>query len=523
MGKYPITHYSDSMIAKMRNTEYLANSLSVGSMNRLKQFQNGVMATRGLNDTGYDKELVDLTLKYAWKPEQCKASLKYLKSLVDDEGNSFSRNLRVYSKTEDAMARFTSSNHQSFRYNRNYQFAKNNLIKRLSRSKLKPISIECDDDIRRYLPKTSTHSGFTYILSGKKTKGENIDGAFSTFEAKVNHAIEINQPSLNSLILIGFRTQASGEFDDDGNITNEFKRKVRIVSMVDLISIVNELQFSIPIQQMLSLEMFYAGGKDLSRIGSIISHYRAHYQSFVSIDYHSFDQTISDWLIEDAFDVLHHCFPTLSEKQEFMWKIMVNDFIHKDFVVGEGILHSDKGVPSGSMFTQIIDSIVNYLVVATYFNHLNVKSDMICMGDDNLIFIRMNDNQFSLEDMASYIGKRFGLEIDISDKTNFGNVRKDPTFLKIRWTNWGRWRAPNQLLSRIAFPERARRYNKEVTPAHVLLAYCLSYPAGMRQLIDESKFRMDYPITAKDVENLVDGRYIPGVLAYLKEYNLKVT
>lgn len=521
-SKFRQTHYSSSFVSQMRNTEVLKSSLSVGSMNRLKQFQNSIMATRGENDTGFDKDLVNLTLQYCWNREACEADLKYLKSLFDEDGYPFSRNLRIYSKTEEAMARFAAPNHQSFRYNRNYQLAKASLIKKLSQNQLNPLVFTCDDDIKHYLPKLSTHSGFTYLLSGKKTKGENIEGSYSTFTEKVNHAIDINQPTFDSYIMIGFRTQASGEFDDDGSRTHTFKHKVRIVSMVDLISIINELQFSNPIQRMLSNENFYAGGKNLRDIGSIISHYRSINQSFVSIDYKSFDQTISAWLIEDAFDVLHHCFSTLSPRQEFMWNIMVNDFINKNFIVGEGLVHSEKGVPSGSMFTQIIDSIVNFLVVTTYFNHLQKCVSMICMGDDNLIFIKMNSDQFSLEDMATYISKRFGLIVDTSDKTNLGTVKQDPIFLKIKWSMSGRWRAPQQLLSRMAYPERARRYDKTITPAHVLLAYILAYPAGMGQLVDIARFRRDYPISAAEVDNVVDGRYVPGVLAYLKEYNFKV-
>ena len=515
------THYSGKLVGKIGSTDYLANSLSVGSMNRLHQFQDNVMVTRGLHDRGYDKDLVNLVLQYSWHPDKCQSMLDYLKSLKDDDGYLFSRNLRIYSKTEEAMARFADSNHQSFRYNRNYQKAKSDLIKLLSRSQLKPLEFHSDSDIRKCLPKTSTHSGFTYIETGKKKKGENLDGSFIKFESMVNDAIDSDDLSFHPLVMIGFRTQASGEFDDDGNITNYCKHKVRIVSMIDLISIINELQFSVPVQRMLANEMFYAGGKSLSQMGSIISHYRSIYQCYASIDYKSFDQTISDWLIEDAFDVLHECF-VLNERQEKMWRIMVNDFVHKDFIVGEGVLHSDKGVPSGSMFTQIIDSIVNNLVVSTYFNHLQIKKDMICMGDDNLIFIRMNDDQFSLEDMASYISKRFGLVIDTSDKTNCGNVRQHPIFLKIKWTWAGRWRAPNQLLSRMAYSERRRSYDEIVTPAHVLLGYIMAYPKGMSELIDVSRFRNDYPITAKEVNELVDSRYIPGVLSYIKEYGGRV-
>jgi hypothetical protein len=363
-----------------------------------------------------------------------------------------------------------------------------------------------------------THSGWTYIESGLKEKGKNVEGSYRTFQNFKQSAVQ--EGSFKRPILIGFRTQASGEYEDDGTRTNTGKHKLRVVSMVDFNVIIAELMFAKPIQKFMSSQDFYAGGKDESEISSIITNWRVKYPRFLSIDYSSFDQTISSWLIEDAFEVIRSAF-VMYPWQNKLFDVIVNDFIHKDFVLSEGILHSDKGVPSGSMFTQIIDTLVNWLVVNTYFNSINEKAEMIIMGDDNAIFTRATIN---IEDLASYIIKNFGLIVKTDDKSNEGNCRTDDVkFLSRYWRFDGQWRHPNQLLSRLLFPERKRVYDGEIGPQHVVYAFILTYRIGMEQLIDVRRFLHDYPISKKFVLNNVDSRYLPGALAYIKEYTLRAT
>jgi hypothetical protein len=260
----------------------------------------------------------------------------------------------------------------------------------------------------------------------------------------------------------------------------------------------------------------YAGGKDELKISSIITNWRVKYAKFLSIDYSSFDQTISSWLIEDAFSVVRAAFDHLSDEEEELFKVIVGDFIHKDFVLNEGVLHSNKGVPSGSMFTQIIDTIVNLLVVKTYFLSIQAEAEMIAMGDDNAIFTRAN---VSIDELSSYISKNFGLIVSTGDKSNEGNTKEeDVKFLSRFWRYDGQWRHPFQLLSRLAYPERKRDYNTIVGPQHVILAFILTYGLGMNQLMNVARFRSDYPISEKHILDTVDSRYLPGSMAYIREY-----
>jgi hypothetical protein len=510
-----MTHLSSEFCKKLRSAENLYNSLSAGSKNRLTQYRTNLSVTRGKYEVNFDKDVKSILVNYVYDKKAFQSECTYLKHLKDADNMPFSRNLKIYSTIEDAMSRFALCDYTSFRWNKNYQQSLKTLVDRFSKLRLHPLNYLCDDDIVDALPKMDTHSGFYWIISGKKYKGDNMERIYRTFTKELESALE--KGSFNKPILLGFRTQASGEYDDQGSRTNKCKHKLRVVSMIDLIVIIAELMFAKPIQKFMASETFYAGGKDEHRISEIITNWRVKYNQFLSIDYKSFDQSISSWLIEDAFSVIKSAF-ILNEKEERLFDIIKNDFIHKDFILNEGILHSDRGVPSGSMFTQIIDTIVNYLVVSTYFFAMNEEVDMIIMGDDNAIFTK---SKFDLEDLASYIRKNFGMEVDTSDKSNVGSTKKDEVKFLSRYWRWdGQWRAPNQLISRLLYPERFRNYSKEVGPEHVIYAFILTYRLGMVGFMDIGRFIRDYPISTKDLLDKVDSRYLPGSLAYIREYTL---
>lgn len=508
-----MTKLDSEVVSKMRNAVIFENSLTAGSKNRLRQYRKNLAITRGSHDPIIDNEVGSLLRNYVWNVQEFDSLCSYLADLKDPDGQEFSRNLKIYNHISGDMKRFMDEDHTSFRWNENYRKSFKDLKEEFSKIKANPLIFSSDDDVKEALPKVDTHSGYYYIQSGKKKKGDNIEGIIKVIGKEFPNAA--SNGTFNKPILLGFRTQASGEFKDNGDMTHTCKHKLRVVSMVDLIQILGELKFSKPIQDYLGGVSYYAGGKNENQISSIITNWRTKYRRFMSIDYSSFDQTISSWLIEDAFDIIRSAF-NLDKFHGDLFNAVVHDFIHKDFIVSEGIVHSDKGVPSGSMFTQIIDSVVNLLVVRTFFNHLNERSEMIIMGDDNLIF---TDSGASMEEMASYIGKNFGLKVKVDDKSNEGLSHVDsPKFLSRYWRYDGQWRHPHQLLSRMIYPERRRNYSSEVGPQHVIFAFILTYGLGMEKLIDVRRFVLDYPISRDYIFNNVDSRYLPGALAYIREY-----
>lgn len=411
----------------------------------------------------------------------------------------------------EALSRFGEQNHPSFQWNVNYQKAKKVLIENFSRLRLSEITYHDDASMISVLPKTDTHSGFSYLITGKKEKGENLNNIYRRYVDEERMARRLG--SFNKPILPGCRTQGSGAFNELGERTGDCKHKTRVISMVDMFVIFAELKYALPIQQAMANMDMYAGGKDPRQISSIITYMRQKYGYFISLDYSHFDQSISDWLIYDAFDVVKSAFTSVDEE---LFRVIVDDFIHKNFVHSDGVLYSRKGVPSGSMFTQIIDSVVNVLMVTTYLNSFGTSGEMIVMGDDNLLYTK---DRISVEAIASYITKNFGVTVN-PDKTSHNDSSCDPEFLSREWRYNGQWRESNTVISKMLYPERYRNYRSgKASPVMVLFAYILTYPLTMGKIMDVSRFLSDNPNLRKDyIFDIVDSRYLPGGLAYIRDY-----
>lgn len=484
--------------------------LGSGSKTRLKHFRSSLRADRDSRnfDSGADAAIA----KYLLDPDDYRQVKEYLRNLKSSkDGKYFSQGVKSYADMFSALQRFGEDNHPSFQWNRNYQSAKLELIEIFSKAKLSEVVYTDDESIIDTLPKKDTHSGFTFIITGEKEKGMNLSNIFNRYmyEEKVAR----QQHSFNKPILPGCRTQGSGAFEDDGSFTYDCKHKTRVISMIDMFVILAELKWAKPLQGFLADASFYAGGKDPREISGIITDMRQRYGSYISLDYSHFDQSISNWLIYDAFDIVRSAFINVDDE---LFDVVVDDFIHKNFIHADGVLYSRKGVPSGSMFTQIIDSVVNVLMVTTYLKSLGTSGQMIVMGDDNLLYSK---DVISVEHIASYITKNFGVVVN-PDKTTADMSRFDPEFLSRQWRYNGQWREPHTVISKLLYPERFRNYRAGVaSPQLVIYAFILTYPLTMGKLIDVDAFLRSNPNLRRDIVfEVVDSRYLPGAMAYIRDY-----
>lgn len=517
----PKTQLDPGVVLKPINVEEMfGKSPSTGSTKRLMKYQSDLATSRGKN-RGFDKPMLETLLMFAKDPQQVRDVESYLNELRDPDGYLFSRNLKLYSATSAAWIKFQEHDHTSFRWNINYQKSLEELRRHFSQYNFGVYRYTNDESMLEVLPKTDTHSGFLYLETGKKKKGDNMEGMFERYIKE--RRLALRRGTFSKPILVANRTQASGEFEDDGSMTGTCKHKTRVVSMIDLRVILAELEFFHPFQRAMSDWDEYAGYKDVQRQMQIIQHNArfCHFSQFMSIDYSSFDQTISSWLIEDAFSIVRCAF-RMTPADEKLFDVIVHDFIHKRFVLADGILESHKGVPSGSMFTQVIDSIVNVLVVKTYFNSIHERCKTFVMGDDNVIFA---GPKASLDDMASYIMKNFGLIIKVDLKTNCGSlllsdVRVPIGFLSRYWYWWDAskiYKHPNQIISRLLYPERFRNYNSQAQPEDVLWSYRDSFGAGVDEFVDLFKLSQHHPRSQSRIDNLSD-HLLSGYSAYSRSY-----
>lgn len=417
----------------------------------------------------------------------------------------------------DQIQHFAEPEKDSFAWNSNYQKALRQVWEVLKPIEpLRVIKYRSDEDIDNVLTKKDTSAGFEFILTGKRLKGEYIDGIYPAYKKELKKALECG--TFSKPIISGTRMQVSGAYDDYGVRTGVFKDKTRLVSMIDLFLIIAECQFAKPFQHYMHGKKFYAMGKLPDEQHNLIVTMAARYSRWYSLDYSRYDQTIPSWLIRDAFELIWRCFDAETrENYRALFEVIVHDFIHKHFVSEGGrIVSAHKGVPSGSMFTSVIDTICNYIMIMTYFNSLEnkiqdtIKKECCICGDDNLI---CTNYKLDLNDLASYLNHNFGIDVHPEKCSASERVGQPPKFLSREWQLRGAYREPRVLLANMCYPERFRDYikNPDLKPEMILYSYYLAYPIGMQHLIDVERFlddfRLEIPKWGKEIFKYQSGWY----------------
>lgn len=460
----------------------LIEGLSQPQRARLLSYQTRLSKNRDYKL--FDGKMRHLLLDYSVDPHLVRSTISYLDNL------GYAQSVYHYDQIEEQIEKFQEPNHPYFGWNRNYLRAKEDMKLKFSRLHLSSLQYT-KSNIIDALPKKDTSSGFEGILTGKMHKGDFADELYGYYAETESRALKSG--SFNLPLLIASRTQASGGYDINGKPTNDYASKSRLVSMVSLSQILAETKFAKPLQQRLALSPWYAGGKSSREIMALILKRRERYNYWTTIDYSKYDMHISDWLIDDAFDIIRCAFLPGAVDEDLL-TIVRSDFKNKVFIDGEGHLRqSHKGVPSGSMFTQIIDSIINLLVITTYFFAKDLGTfDALIMGDDNLIY---SFSKIDLSDLQSYLSKNFGLVMNASKSTQGSAPKGNPEFLSRFWTPYGVWRAPTVMLEKLLYPERFRYYD-DYTPEEVLFSYYLEFPLGFRELISY-QFLEDNPLSSK--------------------------
>lgn len=246
-----------------------------------------------------------------------------------------------------------------------------------------------------------------------------------------------------------------------------------------------------------------------------------------SLDFSGFDSTIPAQLIDFAFTVLKSHFRPMSEVEERVWYLIIRYFIHTPIVMPDAsIWRKHHGVPSGSYFTQMIDSIVNYLCVTYAFLRAGgqpIPDDKILvLGDDSLVG---QSQLFDIDEIQSYLHE-VGLTLNV-DKTEVSfQGRNDPHFLGHVWRRGFPDRDESDVAKRMAFAEklsgirdgltrravRVTSYVPDSVSAHrVAMAIA---PVNSRNIVESyaSFLRDTVPIGE------LSARDRPGWAAHMEEY-----
>ena len=209
---------------------------------------------------------------------------------------------------------------------------------------------------------------------------------------------------------------------------------------------------------------------------------------FYSLDASQYDGTIQREIIHACFGIIRTWF-RLDDEYAFgqsngeVLSIIERYFTYTPIVMPtvsdekfQGILHTGKkhGVPSGSYFTQLIDSIANVIILGTMasrFGFQVTSHDCKVLGDDLLFF---TDSHLDIVELAKYAKETFGMKVN-PVKSVQGRSDESIPFLGREWVNGLPTRSSEIAIQKMLSPENFRKYNNARREGKlVVLSYSLS-------------------------------------------------
>lgn len=200
----------------------------------------------------------------------------------------------------------------------------------------------------------------------------------------------------------------------------------------------------------------YVGGQPSGQIAAYINEMRWKSDAILELDYSGFDGSLSAPLISMAFSIIKANFPTLTCEQEKDWQLVTRYFQTAPMLMPDGslILGRRHGVASGSMFTQLVDSICNAIIVEYVARRLAFKPRRyFVLGDDSVIGLSTKVQVSDVVRVAAELGiivnekKSRAYWVRATERTYFLGHYRDSFLMK---------RSQEESVLRLLTPERLR-------------------------------------------------------------------
>lgn len=231
-----------------------------------------------------------------------------------------------------------------------------------------------------------------------------------------------------------------------------------------------------------------ATGASKLSLGLRVEKMKSENNTVLAVDYSKYDSSVSAEDINFFFTILKTWY---DEKWYPIIDIIARYFTFTPIVMPDGYIHYGKvkGVPSGSMFTQICDSMVNvkYCFAVDSKFRLGLKpKNLLVLGDDVLEFFNYEGDRDKLMGAISEYLAQHGVRVNV-DKTQVGV----PHFLGAVWDKGTRQRDLEDLLSNMVYPERYRKYSpgiQGVVQADLLVASSIADCMQGGMLVAQKKY-----------------------------------
>lgn len=186
------------------------------------------------------------------------------------------------------------------------------------------------------------------------------------------------------------------------------------------------------------------------------------------IDQSQFDAHVKASHIHMSFEFLKTWFDLDQEVYDNVTVSDVFDIVEKYFITTPIVFPTPKGpslvlgknggVPSGSYFTQMIDSIVNFAIISDALTATGTsfkRQHLFVLGDDSLVFTREKPN---LRAISQHL-REMGYIAHGPEKSGQWHVSEGFEFLGRKWMNFKPTRTVQDIADRALYPERWRQYN----------------------------------------------------------------
>nr|QHA33705.1 reverse transcriptase [Atrato Partiti-like virus 5] len=250
------------------------------------------------------------------------------------------------------------------------------------------------------------------------------------------------------------------------HISGKDVNKVRAVWVVPLTVIAAEARFALPITDLLKKQeigIHTAYGCEMMKGGMSWIHQQSLRAKlvdpgtkFLMTDYSSFDSRVPAWLIRDCFAILREKFKLTQAEQE-VWRRIVSYFINTPIQFADKRrLLTNHGVPSGSMWTNVIDTMVNFLQTRYLVYGLMRTNPIydIYFGDDGLIALP-SWALINLNDIAKAAREKFGAIIS-PQKSYWTNILPNIHFLGYYNNNGAPFKSIESLIASFLYPQHVQ-------------------------------------------------------------------